>query len=382
MADVLIAGGGPAGATLAILLGRAGLRVDLFDAHRFPREKPCGEGLMPAGVAVLRRLGLADAAGGRPLHGVRYHGWGLTAEAPFPSNNGVRPTGLGQRRLLLDQALFSAAEGTPGVRVFPGVTVAGALIEDGRAVGLQAGEQQHRAPLVVGADGPLSPVRKSLGLDGPRPRRLRLGVRTHFRLRPGTPQPNLVEVFLGDGHELYVTPLPDDEVLVAALCEQDAAAGAPRQALARWIDAQPILRERLTGALSLTPLAGRAPLALPVRRGFAAGAVLLGDAAGFIDPITGGGMAQALITAELLAAHVPRILSEGLPALARFDRQRQRLLRDYQRLTRLLLLLTRWPIVARSMLRLMQHTPRTMSHLIGVAGGMRRLIGGPAGQPL
>jgi flavin-dependent dehydrogenase len=365
MADVLIAGGGPAGATLAILLGRAGVRVDLFDAQKFPREKPCGEGLMPAGVAVLRRLGLADAAGGRPLHGVRYHGWGLTAEAPFPSCNGVRPIGLGQRRWHLDQALFTAAQGTPGVRVFPGVAVDGALIENDRAVGLRAGHEQHRAPLVVGADGPLSCVRKSLGLDGPRPRRSRLGVRTHFRLRPGTPQPDLVEVFLGDGHELYVTPLPGDEVLVAALCEQRAAAGAPRQALARWIDAQPALRERLTGAESLTPVAGRAPLA------------------GFIDPITGGGMAQALITAELLAAHVPRILAEGPPALARFDRQRQRLLRDYQRLTRLLLLITRWPILARSMLRLMNHTPRTMSHLIGVAGGVRRLAGGPvAEQPL
>ena len=63
MADVVIAGGGPAGATLALLLGRAGLSVEVFEAQRFPREKPCGEGIMPAGVAVLDRLG--PARGGR-----------------------------------------------------------------------------------------------------------------------------------------------------------------------------------------------------------------------------------------------------------------------------------------------------------------------------
>jgi len=62
-ADVLIAGGGVAGASLAIMLGRAGMNVELYDRRRFPRDKPCGEGLMPAGVAVLRRLGLGAAVG-------------------------------------------------------------------------------------------------------------------------------------------------------------------------------------------------------------------------------------------------------------------------------------------------------------------------------
>ncbi len=73
MADVLISGAGVAGSTLAILLGRRGLQVELFERGHFPREKPCGEGLMPAGVAVLNRLGVGEAVGGAPFYGVRYH---------------------------------------------------------------------------------------------------------------------------------------------------------------------------------------------------------------------------------------------------------------------------------------------------------------------
>jgi flavin-dependent dehydrogenase len=386
VADVLIAGGGIAGSSLAVLLGRAGLRVELYEERRFPREKPCGEGLMPAGVGVLRRLGLAEAAGGRPLHGVRYHGWGLSAEAEFPRLDGAPSIALGQRRLHLDRALFEAARGTPGVQAVEGVAVVGAVIENGRAVGLRvggAGETTvRRAPLVVAADGPHSPVRRSLGLDAPRPRRSRVGLRMHYRLARPAEQSSLIEIFIGDGHELYVTPLPDDQLLVAGLSDReilaDDPAGGARAALARWIDAEPLLRARLVGAEPLTAVAGRAPLAHRARAGFAPGAVLLGDAAGFIDPVTAGGMAQALLTAELLASFVPRAIADGGRGgdrwLRRFDQRRRALLRDYHLLTRFVLFLIGRPRMARAMLRLMRGQPRLMSHLIGVGGGVRRLL--------
>ncbi len=384
VADVLIAGGGIAGSTLAVLLGRAGLRVELFEERRFPREKPCGEGLMPAGVAVLRRLGLAEAAGGRPLHGVRYHGFGISAEATFPVDAGGAPSvALGQRRWHLDRALFEAARSTPGVEAVEGTGVAGAIVEQGRAVGLRLADGQlRRARLIVGADGPHSPVRRSLGLDAPRPRRARIGLRTHFRLARPAEQPSVIEVFIGDGHELYVTPLPGDELLVAGLSDRisvaEDPAGGARAALARWIDDEPLLRARLAGAETLTAVAGRSPLGHRARAGFAPGAVLIGDAAGFIDPVTAGGMAQALLTAELLAPFLSKALADG-PArgerwLRRFDRQRRALLRDYQILTRFVLFLVARPRLARAMMQLMRRSPRMMAHLIGVAGGVRRLI--------
>jgi len=383
VADVLIAGGGIAGTSLAVLLGRAGLRVEIYEERRFPREKPCGEGLMPAGVGVLRRLGLAEAAGGRELHGVRYHGFGISAEAAFPGQvEGAPSVALGQRRFHLDRALFQAARATRGVEAFEGVAVDGAVVEDGRAVGLRVGGQVRRARLVVGADGPHSPVRRSLGLDAPRPRRARIGLRTHFRLARPADQPSLIEVFIGNGHELYVTPLPGDEVLVAGLSDRDVAAddpaGGARAALARWIDEEPVLRARLAGAEALTAVAGRSPLGHRARAGYAPGAVLLGDAAGFIDPVTAGGMAQALLTAELLAPFVEKALADGGARgdrwLRRFDRRRRALLRDYHLLTKFVLFLVGRPRLAKAMMQLMRRQPSMMAHLIGVAGGVRRLI--------
>ena len=87
---------------------------------------------------------------------------------------------------------------------------------------------------------------------------------------------------------------------------------------------------RLRGAKPVSAARGRAPPAASARAGVAPGLVLLGDAAGFTDPLTGGGIAQALLSAESLARHLPRALAERDDEwLWRFDRRRRALLRDY-----------------------------------------------------
>ncbi|HSY39929.1 MAG TPA: NAD(P)/FAD-dependent oxidoreductase [Polyangia bacterium] len=366
--DVVVAGGGPAGATLAILLGRAGLRVDVYDARHFPREKPCGEGIMPGGVAVLGRLGLRDAVGGRALSAVRYHGFGLTAAAPFSSPGRTQTTALSQRRLRLDDALIRAARATPGVRLYEDAAVEGAEIENGRAVGLRVGGEIRRGALVVGADGLESPVRRSLGLDVAARAPTRAGVRMHFRLAPGRTLADNLEIFVGRGFELYAAPLPDGELLVAGLADEGALGSSARAALERWIASWPFLRDALEGATPLTAPAGRARVARRARAGFAPGAVLLGDAARASDPLTAGGISHALATAERLAEIVPRYLAEGDHALQRFDRARHRLLRPQDWLTRALVQIVRRPLLAHATLLSMRALPPVMRQLVSVAG--------------
>ena len=371
MSGIVIAGGGVAGASLAIALGRGGLAVQLFEAQTFPRDKPCGEGIMPAGVSALRRLGLADGAGGAVFHGVRYHTGSRVAVGRFPASAAHGDRGRAQRRLVLDRCLFELACATPGVTAHQGVAVEGPLVENGRVTGVHVNGAVHRAELLVAADGAHSRLRHRLGLNLPVPRS-RIGARRHYRL-PGRSAPPWVDIFLGHAHEFYVTPLPGDEVLVALLVEAGAVTPPLEPAFDRWRLEPPILRELLDGAEPISPLLAT-PLAARARHGYAPGVVLLGDAAGFLDPITGGGIAQALVTSERLAHYITSQGAERADAwLPAFERDRQALLRDYRLLTRGVLALARRPRLARAALAGLSWTPPLFSHLVGVSAGTRSL---------
>ena len=115
---------------------------------------------------------------------------------------------------------------------------------------------------------------------------------------------------------------------------------------------------------------GRTSLTRRARAGIAPGAVLLGDAAFSRDPLTAGGIAHALVTAERLAAIVPYALTEGDPWLARFERDRRRLLRAHGWLTRALVGLVARPWLARTTMRAMRAAPSVMPTLLGVGGGI------------
>lgn len=371
MWDVAISGAGPAGTSLAIHLGRRGYRVALFERGIFPREKPCGEGMMPAGVAALEELGISTQELGADFFGVRYCSGGRVAEGHFPA--GGAP-GRGMRRRDLDAALARLASQTPGVSLHTGMRVTAPLREAGRVCGLLVEGQPVRARLVVAADGAQSRLRHSLRLGLPAPRR-RIGMRMHFRRAAGTAAQPRVEIFLGPGRELYVTPLPRGEFLVAALAEAEALRGSAETSFRNWWQAVPALAGRVRAAEPVSDLLVTSPLSGRARRRVLPGCVLLGDAAGFTDPITGGGMAQALQTARLLAGHLGARPDWNLAALQEFDREREALLRDYRCVTAAVLWLARNPRLIAPAFGLLRGMPGLFSHLLGISGGVRGLFG-------
>lgn len=330
MTDVLICGAGIAGSALAIALARQGREVVLLDRAKFPREKACGEGLMPAGVAALERLGIQVK--GAPFRGVRYHYQNRVIQGEFPNSG----RGIGIRRWHLDAALFNAASACAPVHT--GVSVEAPLIENGRVVGVRAGGQELRARLTIAADGANSVLRHKLGWDASKPSR-RYGLRRHYRGSTG----EWVEAYLSGEQETYITPLPNGEVLVASLGEVPSCVS----------DLEPIDE----------PM-GAAPLTVRASRRVIDGCVLLGDAAGNCDPITGSGMSQALLSAELLANYIER--GESLEA---FDRAREAMLVNYRRLTAGMLALRNRPSLIRPALMTLHHMPSLFSRLLGIVGG-------------
>ncbi len=374
MTDVLIAGGGIAGSSLAIMLGRKGFSVDVFERAQFPREKPCGEGLMPGGVAVLNRLKLMEAIGGVPFRGVRYHWRGQSVEGVFPQVAGFPDAGIGQRRRVLDDVLSAAAAGTSGVSVHTGTRVDGPLIRNGRVVGLMVDGKAIRAPLVVAADGMHSCIRRQLGLTRP-VRRKRFGVRAHFRLASHEQQSHWVEVFIGRRNEIYVTPLPHGEITVIILAEFSAAEDHSPETFLQRCREFPKLAARLLGAEQVSKPMGASPLSGRSSAGVVPGVVLLGDAAGFLDPATGGGMSQALMTSELLAEFIYTHKLSDAAWLWSFERQRRNLLRDYRLLTQALLWVSNKPRLTSSLMGMLRRWPSLLSHGIGVSGGAKKLFG-------
>ncbi len=273
MRDLVVAGGGPVGLATALYAARAGLDVAVREPRTGPIDKACGEGLMPGAVADLAALGVDPA--GHDLAGIRYvDGSGAAVEAAFRSGRG-----RGVRRTTLHAALSGALDAA-GVPVEP--RPVRSLRDHGDHVVVDGEPARH----VIAADGLHSPVRRLLGLDADVRSRRRFGFRCHVEQAPWTP---FVEVHWSPRAEAYVTPVADDLIGVAVLSD----AGAGFEELLADI---PALAERLTGAR--TKVRGAGPLRQRARHRAAGRVLLVGDAAGYVDALTGEGIALGLAQAR------------------------------------------------------------------------------------
>ena len=303
MIDLIVAGGGPVGLMTAIRARLSGLEVTVIEQRSGPIDKACGEGLMPDALLRLQSVGVDPA--GQDFYGIRYIYKGTAAQARFRSG-----PGRGVRRLVLHSAMYERAINL-GVKMQTGrvesITQGQGWIEAGGI----------RARYLVGADGLHSNVRRILGLGEVASGGQRFGIRQHFGVAPWS---DLVEVYWLDDSEIYVTPVGTDTVGVAVL-------GRSVLNLDEAIARVPELSARLDSVPRVSELRGAGPLLQRVSARSNERALLVGDASGYIDALTGEGLRLGFAEAE---AAVNAVLSDQPE---NYEREWQKVTRSYRLMT-------------------------------------------------
>jgi len=342
---MLIVGAGPVGLATAISAARAGLNVTVIDKREPPIDKACGEGVMPGGIQALHAMGVEIPSTDRhPFVGIRYIDGALVAEGRF-----LGATGWGIRRTVLQNALLNRARRL-GVTLHFGCALRRWEESDPWVIAsTDAGV--IRARTLVAADGLHSRIRDELGVDG-RPAQgvRRFGVRQHVRIKPWA---SFVEVYWSPTCEAYVTPVGPEEVGVAILCRGE---GASYDTLLKNF---PALISRIEGAEPVSEPRGAGPLYQPVKRRYRGRVALVGDAAGYVDALTGEGLTLGFRCGEALA----RTVARNHP-LAMYERAYRQLSRAYYRDTRLLLQVAKSPALRHTFIRLLTLWPGLFNWLL------------------
>jgi flavin-dependent dehydrogenase len=187
-----------------------------------------------------------------------------------------------------------------------------------------------------------------------------------------------IEVLFQGGHEIYLAPLADDLVLVAILLEKKVM-GAFRDDLARsyheFLKSDPSLGPRIVDSELVPPVGARGPLGFTVAPVYLPGLLLVGDSAGFLDPITGEGMTLALKCVQAAAPVVREAFETGdfgTEVLGQYAIERERIIRDVFKLTYLMLNVSRSRLLTDRAIRRLSRDEALFQKLVGIVAGTNR----------
>jgi len=319
-ADVIVVGAGPSGSTTAYHLARAGLSVLLLEKAEFPREKVCGDGLTPRGVAQLIKLGIDTSEDAGWLHnkGLRIYGGGMRLHMDWPELGDFPGYGLVRKRADLDEMLARHAE-EAGAHLHERCTVTGPIADadTGRIVGVTAkhedgDELSYRARVVVAADGNSARLAIARGLDRHNTRPMGVAIRTYFtspradddwletwlELDYGTSSRSAIPGYgwifgMGDGTSNVGLGILNTDHSYGRLDY--------KQLLRRWLDHLPA-EWQYTPEFQVGPIRGAAlPMGFNRKPIYDRGLMLVGDAAGLVNPFNGEGISYAMESAEVAA---------------------------------------------------------------------------------
>ncbi len=322
--DVIIVGGGPSGSVAAMYLGKAGKKVLLIDKALFPRDKTCGDAQGRKAANIMKELGIYDEYEKLPGQKI----YGLTLSSPDGTQVHVdvedrkNPApGYTHKRFVFDRFLFENAKNLVETKV---LTIKDVIVEDGFVKGIvgtnENGQTEEiRAKLLLAADGALSVVARKFGLIDNPPEHMISALRIYYKNVKGLS--DRLELHLVDklipGY-FWIFPLPNNEANVGLgmiIKDMQEKKINLKQAVLDEIKNNPLFKDRFEEAQALEDVKGwTIPIASHHRKCYGSGFMLLGDAASLIDPLSGEGVGNAMISGKVAAEVVLEALDED-----RFD---------------------------------------------------------------
>ncbi len=394
--DVLVVGGGPAGGAAAYWLALGGYQVILVEAAAGLRDRVCGDALTPEAVGSLYQIGVDPGTLGGHRHvGLRMSAHGRSVELPWPTDTDHPDHSMAVRRSTLDHQILERAKGV-GATVWTGTTATEPIVEAGHLRGCRLdgtglgsgpeGRSEVRARYVVIADGPLSHLGRALGTARRRTYAQGIAVRGYVTA-PSHAAPWMESAFdLRDsaGEQLpgygWVVPMGDGtlNVGVGLLSHHYGnEALAPEDLFHQWLHQIPPRWEISPEDLLDPPVGGRLPMGGSVSPRSGPNWVVVGDAAGSVNPFNGDGVGPALANGQLAA----QVLSDALTTddglvLRRYEAEMNSRYARHYRLGRVATRTLGRPGLIRRITRLGMRSPALCGLTLRVASTLHRSGGG------